>query len=89
FIFKYKPRSILESEGILFAQPAPTVEFKPDPQNQIRSEQSSSINNHHYCNSRNDELEALDHKRVKVEDDHGRVGDKKPKIIDLTGLDDL
>ncbi|EFP74154.1 uncharacterized protein PGTG_00110 [Puccinia graminis f. sp. tritici CRL 75-36-700-3] len=88
FIFKYKPRSILESEGILFAQPAPTVEFKPDPQDQIRSEQSSSIDNHHDC-SRNDELEAHDHKRVKVEDDHGRVGDKKPEIIDLTGLDDL
>ncbi|EFP79249.1 hypothetical protein PGT21_020721 [Puccinia graminis f. sp. tritici] len=82
FIFKYKPRAILESEGTI----EPTIvheevessDHVSDKENQPKREKTKNENN----------------KRIKIEDDdeptkkNGQKKDKKPKIVDLTLSDD-
>ncbi|KAH9473989.1 hypothetical protein Pst134EA_001044 [Puccinia striiformis f. sp. tritici] len=82
FIFKYKPRSILESEGTI--TPSVTIETA-DTAVEIDSEKEDESKK----NTKNGKNK--NNKRIKNEDEDGKPvnnnKDKQPKIIDLTGSD--
>ncbi|KAI9626687.1 hypothetical protein H4Q26_017733 [Puccinia striiformis f. sp. tritici PST-130] len=82
FIFKYKPRSILESEGTITpsvpieaADTAVEIDSEKEEESKKNIKKGKNMNN----------------KRVKDEDEDGKPvnnkKDKQPKVIDLTGSD--
>ncbi|KAH9467237.1 hypothetical protein MJO29_001050 [Puccinia striiformis f. sp. tritici] len=78
FIFKYKPRSILESEGTIVPVKAEEITIDSDTENEVKK----NLNNKRIKaeEEEEEEKELVNNKRVKEE--------HKPKIIDLTNSDD-
>ncbi|KAI7962074.1 hypothetical protein MJO28_000168 [Puccinia striiformis f. sp. tritici] len=85
FIFKYKPRSILESEGTITPVITAVEVEKIDPEKEDGSKKKKKKNE-------NIGTSKIDNKRIKTEDEDKKIvynkKDKKPKIIDLTGSHD-
>ncbi|KAI7967781.1 hypothetical protein MJO29_001058 [Puccinia striiformis f. sp. tritici] len=89
FIFKYKPRSILESEGTItpavIAAAVEVEKIDPEKEDDSKTKKKKKKNENIGVNENNN------NKRIKTEDEDKKIvhnkKDKKPKIIDLTGSD--
>ncbi|KAI7967782.1 hypothetical protein MJO29_001059 [Puccinia striiformis f. sp. tritici] len=80
FIFKYKPRSILETEGLI--KPEIIIEVDSDKENECKKEKTKQEKN---INGNNKRIKSEEGDQKKNRAD---LKDKKPKIVDLTLSDD-
>ncbi|KAH9473990.1 hypothetical protein MJO28_000176 [Puccinia striiformis f. sp. tritici] len=81
FIFKYKPRSILETEGtitpvVVTATTVEKIDSEKEDESKKKKKRENGINKNN--------------KRIKTEDEDKKIvhkKDKKPRIVNLTGSD--